>query len=259
MFVEARRAKSKETRATDAPRSATSSRVSTPSTLGRTRPNASSSAERPARISRLFPPTLASTRSRRGSVAIPVAEPMSTRDVSSRASVPPPLSRSLRKRKVKDVEVLVPPAKRQRANAGGGEETDVRSIAEHLQAQDQALRTRDAELNKREAALRKLEKKVIEKDEKVAKRLKHLRDEKAAIIRKAEKLGEEMEALTATITALRKSRESSTSSQSRVDTEWVFAQLEDQFQCSLCVTVRLAYSSDPYTVIAWTFRLNQVL
>ncbi|TBU33959.1 hypothetical protein BD311DRAFT_802384 [Dichomitus squalens] len=206
----------------------------------------SSTATRTERERKPIEPTLASTRTRRGSViATPVAEPASNRNVSSHTPASLAPSRSVRKRKIEEVEVVVSPPKRQRGNLGDGEETDVRSIVERLQADEQALRKRELALKKREAAVEKMEKKAMEKAEKVTKMLKRIRSEKLAVQAQVKDMQGRVEALTAMITTLEnKCRErnaevitSPASSPGGLDTHWVLTQLEDQFQCSICFEV----------------------
>ncbi|KAM5532792.1 hypothetical protein V8D89_013511 [Ganoderma adspersum] len=240
--MEARRAKSTKANPSDS----SNTRVATSSTSSRSRTAASSSAT--ARRSRASPhvePTLASTRSRRGTDIPAPAVPQPSRKVPSNISTAPSSAQPARKRKVDSIEVVVPRPKRQRTtNSNVVQKTDPPSLAERLKADEEALHRRELDLKERETALEKKEKNLTKRDKRNTDKLKRLQADMAKAAMKLTKLGGEVKALSATNAALEKNvgkiAEVSASpilSGHGVGTQWVLTQLEDQFQCSLCFEV----------------------
>ncbi|KAI1796774.1 hypothetical protein LXA43DRAFT_879351 [Ganoderma leucocontextum] len=227
--------------------SSSNSRVATSSTSSRSRAAPSSPATaRRTRATTQATPTLASTRSRRGTNIAAPAEPQASRNVPSIISAPPSLVQPARKRKVDVVEVVVPRPKRQRTtNSNEVQKAEAPSLPEGLKVDEEALYKRELNLKKREAALEKKEKSLTKREAKNTEKLRRLQTDKAAAATKLKELEGEVKALTATNATLeKKSHEenaevsaSPTSPGNGVGTQWILAQLEDQFQCSLCFEV----------------------
>ncbi len=259
--MEVRRANSTNANASDA----SNSRVATSSAPSRSRAviTTPATARRPRTVIHVEP-TLASTRSRRGTNIDAPAEPQPSRNVPSIISASPSLAQAARKRKVDTIEVVVPRPKRQRTTNGSEvQKADSLPLAEPSKVNEEALHRRELELKKREAALEKKEKSLAKREERNTDKLKRLQADMAVASTKLGKLGGEVKALTAMNATLEKKiREklaevsaSPISSEHGVGTQWVLTQLEDQFQCSLYVlphVIRLSSTTQWFCIVTTT-------